>query len=128
MQVKSWDVPIRAAWHRANELLDVSFRREGLTLEVVEEDTAQTWRMTFERVQAFKSTTEECAASLLEHLPEQGGFFEIIDSPWLNELGRGRVAFLDGARHYVICCYDEVIEVIANGCLFEKIRQTANSG
>ena len=120
MQARPWEVPIRAAWHRATELTEVRFGREGLTLRLVEEDTEQTWVMTFASVQAFKSTTEECAASILSRLPEQGGFFEVLDSPWLDELGRGQASFLDEARHYVICCYDEVIEIVGGACRLEK--------
>ena len=120
MQAKPWDVPIRADWHRASELTHISFGRDGLTLKLVEEETEQTWLMKFASVQAFKSTTEECAASILSGLPEKGGFFEVVDSPWLDELGRGRVSFLDNARHYVICCYEEIIEVVGGACSIEK--------
>jgi hypothetical protein len=120
MQAKPWDTPIRASWRRASELAQLSFGGDGLTLKLVEEETGQAWVMTFRSVQAFRSTTEECAGSVLSLLPENGGFFEIVDSPWLKELGRGRVSFLNEARHYVICCYDEVIEVVSNACDVEK--------
>jgi hypothetical protein len=120
MKARLWDTPIRASWHRANELAQLSFGRDGLTLKLVEEETEQAWVMNFRSVQAFRSTTEECAGSILSRLPEKGGFFEIVDSPWLEELGRGRVSFLDEARHYVICCYEEVIEVVSNACNVEK--------
>ena len=45
----------------------------------------------------------------------QGAMFEIVESQWIDDLGKGRVKFLDASRHFVICCYDEVVEVVAHG-------------
>jgi len=51
--------------------------------------------------------------SLIEKLPHPGGFFEVLDSPWIQELGKGEVHFLGQSRHFVVCCYDEILEVVA---------------
>lgn len=113
MHVKPWGVPISASWYRATELKELRFDRTGLHLVVVEEESERQWTVHFKSVQAFRSTTEECAITVIEQLPIEGGFFEIENSPWLDELGRGQVAFLDKSRHFVVACYDEIIEVIA---------------
>ena len=69
--------------------------------------------MTFTSVQAFRVTTEECAWHILEKIPHSGGFFEVLDSPWVQELDKGEVHFLGKSRHFVVCCYDEIVEVVA---------------
>jgi len=58
------------------------------------------WLLRFPEVQAFKYTTEESAASVLGALPPKGAFYEVADSPWLLELGMGRLEYLSSARHY----------------------------
>lgn len=113
MSVKTWTLPIKAEWHRATELESLSFGREGLTLVLIEEHAGGHWRLRFPEVQAFKCVAEESAAALLGTLPTKGAFYEVEDSPWLRELGHGKLEYMAKARHYVICCYDEVLEVVA---------------
>lgn len=113
MSIKIWDLPIKGEWHRATGLESISFGREGLTLHLVEEDSEKHWRLHFPEVQAFKCVTEESASGLLGSLPTRGAFYEVVDSPWLRELGQGRLEYMAQARHYIICCYDEVLEVVA---------------
>jgi hypothetical protein len=119
MLVKPWDFPIRAEWHRAMELESLSFGREGLTLVLVEEDSETRWRLRFPEVQAFRCVTEESASHLLGLLPAQGAFYELAHSPWLRELGQGKLEYLADARHYVVCCYDEVLEIVASSHAIE---------
>ena len=87
-------------------------------MEVVDEEE-ESWEIHFENIQAFKSITEECF--YLDDLPSEEGLFEVINSPWIKELGLGEVSFLDKSKHYLICCYDESIEVVAWDCKFKKI-------
>jgi hypothetical protein len=119
MTVKIWNLPIKAEWHRATTLRTATFGRDGLALRLVEEETQREWCLRFPEVQAFKCTTEESAAGVLGSLPSNGAFYEIVDSPWLYELGLGRLEYLSGARHYIICCYDEVVEVVATDHIVE---------
>jgi hypothetical protein len=119
--VVPWDVPIRAEWYRSTDLAHLQFSGQGLVLELIEEETEHRWRLTFEAVQAVKVTTEECAVGILERLPQQGGFFEVRGSVWLSELGLGRISFLQEAQHLIICCYDEIVEVIGSKPSFERL-------
>lgn len=121
MSVKAWELPIKAEWHRATELGSLSFSRDGLTLILIEGDSGRHWRLRFPEVQAFKCITEESAADLLGTLPPQGAFYEVVDSPWLSELGRGKIEYMAQAKHYVICCYDEVLEVVASRHDIEQV-------
>jgi len=119
MKISTWDVPIRSRWYRSTELKELRFDRGGVILRVLEEDTEREWTVHFKNVQAFRSTTEECAVAIIEQLPEGGGFFEVKDSPWLAELGRGEVSFLEQSKHYIVGCYDEIVEVVAWEALVE---------
>ncbi len=120
-RIVPWDTGIQAQWYRANELISLSF--PPVTVELVEEDTEQHWRLTFETSQAHRVTTEECIWPFgITNLPEDGcGFFEVLDSVWIDSLGKGRVSFLDRSRHFIICCYDEIIEVVAYRCRIDKL-------
>lgn len=113
MKVIPWGVPIRAGSARSNNLKSLHFDRDGLVLTVLEEETEQAWKITFTSVQAFRVITEECPAPILENIPAAGGFFEVKDSSWIQELGKGDIPFLDQSRHFVVSCYDEVVEVVA---------------
>jgi hypothetical protein len=110
---KTWDVPIRGEWHRATDLRSLAFGRDGLSLLVVEEETEKMWRLHFPDVHGFRCTAEESAAGVLGSLPERGAFYEVVDSAWLKDLGQGKLEHMMTARHYVICCYDAVVEVAA---------------
>jgi hypothetical protein len=117
-----WDAPLQAKWYRATELAALQFGGGKLALKLVEEDVERMWLLSFGTVQAIRVTAEECATSILERLPKQGGFFEMQDSPWLKELGQGRVAFLENARHFIVCCYDEIVEVVATDPCFARLE------
>src|ERR1043165_7219118 len=98
MTVRAWDVPIKARRLRANDLKGVVYAPPDLTLTLIEDDTLQVWSLTFSSVNAFRVTSEESSASVLAGLPNDGGFFERSESPWLKDLGHG-------GRHFVIACY-----------------------
>ena len=118
--VVPWETGITAGWYRANQLIGLAF--SPLSLQVVEEHTEQNWKLTFKVWQGFRMTTEECAwGVILSILPDEGGFFEILESDWLRELGRDHHHFLKTSRHFVICSYDEIIEVAAWDCVIEKL-------
>ena len=104
--------PISAAWYRSCELNSLRFESNAVVLELVDDD-GRRWRLIFTDTQALEVTTEECAVEIIEQLPEGGGAFAADDSDWLTSLGKGEVHFLDKSRHFVVPCYDEVVEVVA---------------
>ncbi len=109
-----WDVPIKADAYRSTDLEKFNFDRNELAFTLTEEDTEESWSLSFDSYQAFRTTTEECSSKVIELLPNEGGFFKADESEWLNSLGKGEVPFLDDACHFIVCCYDEIIEVVAN--------------
>lgn len=109
-----WDVPIMADGFRSTDLEQLNFDQNGLILTLTEENTEEVWRLYFGSYQAFRMTTEECSSNIIEMLPSDGGFFKANESEWLSNLGKCEVPFLDNAYHFVVCCYDEVIEIIAH--------------
>ena len=122
-RIVPWETGITAGWYRANELIDM--RHHPLAITLIEEHTEQHWQLTFETIQAFRWTTEEAIWPLpLELFPDRGGFFEVEDSDWIAALGNGQVHFLDRSRHFVICCYDDIIEVVAWTYAVTKIPET----
>lgn len=113
MQAINWKSEIAAPWKRALDLKEFRMTNGGLHLEI-EEESGKSWSLDFKSVQAWKVTSEECAGNLMARLPANGSLFLIRDSEWLRELGDAEPA--QKAKHFVICCYDEVVEVLAWNC------------
>jgi len=109
-----WDVPIKARSNRSNDLKEFKYNDNQLVITLIEEDTDAVWHVFFTEIQAFRSTSEECSNATMLQVPTKGGFFKSSDSDWLMELGKGKIQFLNNSLHFIICCYDEMIEVIAD--------------
>lgn len=112
MTVKPWKTPIAAAGRRTLELVSVTYETAGIAVQVSEE-TERTWRILFRSTQGLRVTTFESAFDVLKDISGDGGLFEIEGSAWLNSLGAGRLEYMKRTRHFIICCYDQVIEVAA---------------
>lgn len=119
---------MQASWTRASELESLKYSADGLQLVITEETTGRHWVVDFRSVQAFRVTTEELSSSVLDTLPTPGGFFEVEDSTWIRELGLGEVSFIEGARHYIVSCYEEVIEVVARDCSWYDLSADGEAG
>ena len=87
----------------------------------VEEEQGKQWYLEFAPVQGWKVTAEECVATIVSHLPEEGALFQVQQSAWLEELYDGRP--IHKSRHFVVCCYDETLEVLAWDCSITLLRQ-----
>ena len=125
--IGAWDTGIKARWYRSTELTGFTIDGSTCSMDLVEEKTAQNWRITFNPVQGVRWTAEECIwpAGVLEGAPEGDGFYEVFQSDWLRTLGKGsRTAYsVQRARHFIVCCYDQVIEVAAWGYEVTKLDQ-----
>ena len=113
-KVVSWDTPINASWTRSLELESLQYATNTVTLTVNNDDDGKKWRVEFSSIQGLKVTPFECAAVITAESQGHGATFEVLESSWINDLGKGRVRFLEASRHFVICCYDEVVEVVAH--------------
>lgn len=110
MKVAAWKTVIKTDWSRALMLKGLFYNTLELVL-TVEEEGGKLWKIAFENIQSFKVTEEELWDTELE-FPEFGGLFKVLDSEWIKELD---ARFISNPTHYIICCYDEVIELVADG-------------
>ena len=115
-----WDVPIVASWARASLLASVTYDDSGVRVLLYEEESEQRYSLHFKNVQGLCVTTEECPSRVAHLMPNDGGFFEIMNSEWIGNLGGEDVPFLNKSHHYVVRCYDEIIEVVAWECEIGK--------
>ena len=123
MKVIRWESGIVAPWKRALELKDLRMSGESLHVEV-EEESGKSWSLDFKPVQAWKVTSEECAGKLLAELTLEGSLFLVHESEWRKELdGTGVV---EKSKHFIVCCYDEVIEVLARDCVIALVTPFAS--
>ncbi len=118
MDIAAWEVPINATWQKSNVLIDLAYGEDGLEIVLLEQESRQRWVMHFEEILAFKVITDEWSKWSAEQIPADGGFFEMIDSPWLAALGLTDTSLEDTPHHFLICCQRELIEVAARECRF----------
>ena len=123
MKFAKWNVPVVALYPRSVELTELEYKpcRGGLNLVLAEEDSGRVWNAHFKMVQAFKLVTWECGAHTLSTAPE-GGFFEVIASPLLEELSPHLHHFMEKSRHFVVCTYDDIVHVVAWSCEFVLVE------
>ena len=119
MSIIKWDVPVVASHRRSVELISLDYRPSQVSLVLAEEDSTRRWLADFRSVQAMKTVTWECAGHTLSGAPE-GSFFEILESPMLEELGLARHEFLKKSRHFVLSTYDDILHVVAWTCTFSR--------
>ena len=112
------DTPAFGDWVRDCEL--TAFQLKPLSLEFIKDSDSTSWKIVFQDFIAFKVTSEEFTIHLSK-LTEDGAFFVIEDSLWLKELRTIKREILKDCKHYVLCFYDEYIEVISGGFAITKI-------
>lgn len=113
--VVPWKVPIADRGSRSIELEQCLFGRAGLTL-TIRDAKKEIWALTFAEVQALQLTTDECAGYILASFPTRDSFFEVMNSNWIEALGGEEARPLADSRHFIVACYDEVVEIVADGC------------
>jgi hypothetical protein len=126
MKIVKWDVPVVALYRRSVELVSLEYKGSKVCLTLTEEEYGRAWRAQFEMVQAFKCVTWECGAHTLSNAPD-GGFFEIMGSPLLEELGLGLHEFLEKSRHFVVSTYNDIVHVVAWSCEFVLVEAAAST-
>ncbi len=118
MDVHVWETPIRADWHKSNTLVDFTYTPDVLEIVIQEEGTPAKWHIAFKHLAGFKIIVGDNAHWSLEPLPPDGGFFRIVESPWLAALGLTETNDHLSAQHFVVCCKRELIEVAAYDAVF----------
>ena len=116
MNVLKLDTPVKAPWCRSLELQSITYKTDSIALRVSEdcEDPGwKNWLIRFDNIQGLKVTTEESDFEISNKINEEGAFFEFKRSKWLYSLGLDKVHYMAKSRHFVVRCYDEVVEVAA---------------
>ena len=109
-QMLPWDTPVKANGYRALELVELAFLSSGLRIVLLEEDEEAQWELAVPQYRAVCVTAEESAHEIYAQLLGYDAFWRAVDSPWLRTLGMGDRFERGTVGHYVVCCYDEVIE------------------
>jgi hypothetical protein len=112
---------IRADWIRANEFVSLEdIPGLGLRVVIIEEHTLKKWAIHFKYVHAFRLAAEEVWPR--PDLPSDvhSGFYQVRNSEWIRELSGAHDLERLGAEHFIIGCYDEIIEVVGGQVSFEE--------
>jgi hypothetical protein len=125
-EIVHWDTGIKAKWYRANELIEIS-EEDPVLVHLVEEDTEQHFKIYFEDWRVVKTIPEETSwgGDFMPDIPEDGnqGFFKVTNSNLIKKLEKQHSVSLDGYKHYVICTYDDLIEIVAKGAWVDKLEE-----
>ncbi len=123
MKIKTIDIPAAGTWARDCELISLIYHNEfKLNYHKDEDDTY--WSIKVHGMIAYKVFSEEFyMRGYLMDLPVEGAFYEISDSPWVSEFRDYKAEVIEKCKHYVFQFYDEVVEVIAQECSFEKSNE-----
>lgn len=123
MRIKLIDTPAAGTWARDCELIDLNLDKHGFKISYYRDEDNTYWIMR-SSITAFKLTSEELSTrGYLINLIVDGAFFEILDSPWIEELGGENSRILVGCRHFVLKFYDETLEIIAQKLEFEQLKE-----
>ena len=125
MKIKTIDIPAAGTWARDCELISLIYDIKIGFVLTYHKDTDDTyWSLKCELSPAYKVVGEEFArVGYLENLPMEGGFFEIINSPWINELAQFESNIPKDCKHYVLQFYDETVEILAARFIFEQLDE-----
>lgn len=106
----AWKVPVHADWAGSLRLETLACALPDVSLVIGHPDATR-WRLSFDHTRGLRITARAHAAALLNRLPYSGALFESIESAWIRELELAMPA-----RHFVLCCEREVVEVVAAAC------------
>ena len=116
------NIPPAGSWKRDCELTDFKLL-PILSFEFTKESDQTKWKLIFNDYFSIKITTEEFIIHLTEKgVPDQGSFYIVKNSPWIDDLLHTNSQLLVEANHYLFFFYDEVIEVIAGELKYDKIH------
>jgi len=124
MKIKIIDSPASGIWARDCELISlINDKTSGFILKYHKESNDTYWNLISEIRPAYKVVGEEFfRVGYLRNLPREGSFFEVLDSPWIKELGEFGNRMPVDCKHYVLQFYDETVEIIASKFIFEPLK------
>ena len=118
MEIKKVINEACGSWHRHCELLSMNCNMSNLSLIYAKEEDSKTWKINFTNPVCYKVTSEEFGGTgLLSKLPQDGSFFEVYDSPWVQSVLQND--FQLNLKHFIFCFYEEIIEVLCEDIIFK---------
>lgn len=128
MKVELIDAPVTGTWTRECELKSLSDGVQtdnvGFRISFCRKEDDTYWILRCEHIIAYKVISEEFIdTGYLMNLPVESAFFEIYDSPWIQEFERIVSKNLDKCKHYVLKFCDETVEIIAQKFIFEQLKR-----
>lgn len=123
MKIKIIDSSASGTWSRDCELISlINDNKIGFMLKSHKDSDDTYWSLKCEIIPGYKVVGEEFfRVGYLRNLPEEGAFFEILDSPWIKELGEFESNIPVDCKHYVLLFYDETVEILASKFIFEPV-------
>jgi hypothetical protein len=113
--------PIIAENRRSLELQSLVYMRDGVTITLTEDPSGRRWGVRFEDVAVVSIRAWDLAGKTLEKLSGDGAIFQIRDDDEFYRMN-GAWRFKMRYNHYIVSCYDDVLEVLAASISFEEIR------
>jgi len=124
MRTKAETLPHRAAgtWHRDCELVQVNGLLPDFELVFEKESDGGRWKATFKTIVGARLSSEECVDDALSSvLPVYGSMYVLKESPWVSELKKCGQPFCTHLQHFVLCFYDEMVEVAAEDMMLQEL-------
>lgn len=120
MKIVKIDNVAAGTWHRDCELTSLVYQLSDFQFEFEKDSDSKKWKVLFKKAVSYKVTSDEfIAGGLLEKLPDDGSFFEVKDSSWVNELADGEQSLK--LKHFIFCFYEEILEVLAEEFNFNDL-------
>lgn len=120
MEIAKIDNIAAGTWHRDCELNSLVFHLSDFEFQFEKDSDSKKWKVSFKNCVSYKVTSEEfIGIGVLANLPEKGSFFEVKDSDWVKEVTDGDLSLK--LRHFVFCFYEEIVEVLAEDLIFERL-------
>lgn len=124
MRTETLNTPAAGTWARDCELINLIFDHKGFRMTYHRDEDDTYWVIHCDTLTAYKVISEELSRDgYLLDLPYEGAFFEILDSPWIDELGGKTSKILIGCKHFVLKFYDHTIEILAPELAFEQLKE-----
>lgn len=118
MEIVKIDTAAAGTWHRDCELISLDHQLSDFQLVFVKDSDSKKWKVLFKNPVSFKVTSEEfIGVGVLAKLPNDGSFFEVKESEWVEEIADGDQSL--NYKHFIFCFYEEVIEILAEDLSFE---------
>lgn len=120
MKIVKIDNVAAGTWHRDCELTSLVYQLSDFQFEFEKDSDSKKWKVLFKSAVSYKVTSEEfIGVGVLAKLPNDGSFFEVKDSTWVNEITDGDQSLK--LKHFIFCFYEEIIEVLAEELSFKDL-------